>query len=85
MGGGHEPAQGEQCTVESKKLKLGVGGKRGRSWEGSGERGCPHPVDHDLRCPVPGGPVMSQEGREERDGNLNFPHWTGALDDQIAT
>ena len=28
---------------------------------------------------------MSEEGREERDGNLNFPHRSGTLGDQIAT
>lgn len=60
---------------------MGVDGKGGTL----GGQGCPHLVYHDLRCPVPGSLVMSEEGREERDGNLNFPSQSGTLDDQIAT
>lgn len=41
----------------------------------------------DLRCPVPGGLVMSEEGREEREGNLNFPQrpalWTIRLQQDL--
>lgn len=53
--------------VQSRKLKLGAGEKWGALGE-PGEEGCPHPVYQDLKCPLPVGPVMSQEAGEGKKG-----------------